>query len=190
MKYYIADTHLCHANIIRLDKRPFKDVDEMEREIIARQNARVQKSDEVYILGDFCWKTADDWRRILPKLNGKKFLIKGNHDLNHMPTDIRNMFEGPVMGIKEIKDGDRTVIMSHYPLLSYKHDYDENVYMLYGHVHCTMEFDAIKEAVKTVTAVNHKAGYDYKGQLYNCWCGYLNYAPATLDEIINNPLTH
>ena len=190
MKFYISDTHFGHFNILRFDERPWTTVESMEEDMITRWNAKVKKSDEVYIIGDFCWRTADDWRRILRKLNGKKFLIRGNHDLNQIPADIRGMFAGPVQHIKEVRDGDKTVILCHYPLLSYKHDLDPNVVMLYGHVHTTMEFEAIKKAIETTKQVNHSCGYDYKGNLYNCWCGFLDYTPATLEEIMNNPLTH
>jgi len=90
----------------------------------------------------------------------------------------------------EIKDEGRVVLMSHYPMIVYKHDVNSNVYMLYGHVHSTHEFDAIKEAVKTMKAFYSDSDYSYQGNLFYCWCGFSDYAPATLDEIINNRLTH
>ena len=31
MNYYIADTHFGHKNVLRLDHRPFADVEQMER---------------------------------------------------------------------------------------------------------------------------------------------------------------
>ena len=48
--YYIADLHLRHANVIRLDGRPFTNIEEMEAEIIRRWNKRVTPQDTVYIL--------------------------------------------------------------------------------------------------------------------------------------------
>lgn len=54
MNYYISDTHFGHANIINFDKRPFKNTEEMERELISRWNSVVTSADTTYILGDFC----------------------------------------------------------------------------------------------------------------------------------------
>ena len=55
MNYYISDLHIGHANAINLDKRPFKDLNEMNDAIFNNWNARVRTDDTVYILGDFIW---------------------------------------------------------------------------------------------------------------------------------------
>lgn len=57
MKYYISDMHLGHKNVLEFDKRLFADVDEMDRALIELWNARVQKDDEVYIIGDFQYRS-------------------------------------------------------------------------------------------------------------------------------------
>lgn len=48
--------------------------------MIARWNAIVTPEDTIYHLGDVAMHTAP-MKRILPRLNGKKILIIGNHDL-------------------------------------------------------------------------------------------------------------
>lgn len=54
MKYFIADMHFGHEDIISFSNRPFKNVLEMNNELIKLWNETVQSSeDEVYILGDF-----------------------------------------------------------------------------------------------------------------------------------------
>lgn len=53
--FYIADTHFGHANILRFDQRPFKDLEEMHDVLIDNWNRVVASADWVYILGDFCW---------------------------------------------------------------------------------------------------------------------------------------
>ena len=56
MNYYIADLHLGHSRIIGLDGRPFADVDEMDRVLMGNWNRKVGPDDDVYILGDFCYR--------------------------------------------------------------------------------------------------------------------------------------
>ena len=57
MKLYISDLHFGHRNVIGFDHRPFSDVEEMDRVLISLWNSRVSKDDEVYIIGDFCYRT-------------------------------------------------------------------------------------------------------------------------------------
>ena len=89
--FYIADTHFGHKNIINFDNRPFSSTKEMEDVIVKNWNSVVTNDDDVYILGDFCWDKEDEWIRILNRLNGRKFLIKGNHDLRQMSQKLKNM---------------------------------------------------------------------------------------------------
>ena len=50
MFFYTSDLHLGHVNVIRFDKRPFADVEEMDQYIINRWNDRVSEDDTVYIV--------------------------------------------------------------------------------------------------------------------------------------------
>lgn len=90
--FYIADYHFGHANVIRFDKRPFNSAEEMDKTMIDNWNDVVGKDDTVYILGDFCWNTEERWIEILDQLNGKKVLIRGNHDLKTMSQQLRSKF--------------------------------------------------------------------------------------------------
>ncbi len=79
MIYYISDTHFGDERIIKLSKRPFSDVDEMNKVLIKKWNDKVSACDDVYIVGDFAFndKIAND---ALDYLNGQLHLIIGNHD--------------------------------------------------------------------------------------------------------------
>lgn len=181
--FYTSDLHFGHGNIIAFDGRPFKSLKEMEDTIISRWNERVQPGDRVYILGDFCWNTGDEWKRLLNLLNGEKHLILGNHDGRRMPSDVRKFFAS-ISDYKEINDDGRTVIMSHYPMPFYRADYGDDVYHLYGHVHVTIEEDLLQEIRALILRKDRRGKPQNKCHFYNAWCGYYNYAPATLDEII------
>ena len=54
MKYYIADTHFGHENIMKHCNRPFDSVEEMDKTIIKHINEIVGPGDDLYILSDFC----------------------------------------------------------------------------------------------------------------------------------------
>lgn len=80
MRWFIADTHFNHHNIITYDNRPFKDIMHMENEIVGRWNKTIKSEDTVYHLGDFAFGTIELQKEIYAKLNGEKILIRGNHD--------------------------------------------------------------------------------------------------------------
>lgn len=81
MKYFIiSDTHFGHKNIIKYCDRPFKNVEEMDKTLIENWNKTVSNQDTVLHLGDFALCSKERARQIMSQLNGKKILIKGNHD--------------------------------------------------------------------------------------------------------------
>jgi calcineurin-like phosphoesterase family protein len=83
-KFLIADTHFNDANIIRFENRPFKDVSDMNRKIIDNWNSVVTDNDEVFVAGDIGIDAPNNYLGGLVKaLNGRKYLINGNHDNNY-----------------------------------------------------------------------------------------------------------
>lgn len=79
--FLIADSHFCHEGIIRLCGRPFSDVSEMDAAMVDSWNAVVRKDDTVIHLGDFAHRAAADrLPKLFNALNGRKHLIRGNHD--------------------------------------------------------------------------------------------------------------
>ena len=82
MIYFTSDTHFYHNNIVQLCDRPFRDYDEMHRTLVLNWNSMVRDTDEIYILGDFIHKgNGEEANKILKKLKGKKYLIRGNKRL-------------------------------------------------------------------------------------------------------------
>ena len=80
LRYYISDLHFFHDKVIRLDKRSFESLEEMNEQMVLRWNRRVKKNDQVVILGDFIVGDVREANRILERLNGRLYLILGNHD--------------------------------------------------------------------------------------------------------------
>ena len=184
MNRYISDLHLCHANVIKFDNRPFSSLEEMHNTIISNWNSVVEKNDTTYILGDFCWGKEDDWINFLETLNGKKVLIKGNHDLKSPSPKVRKYFLD-IKDMKTIKDNGRKILMAHTPQPMFPCAYNENCYMLYGHVHNTREERFTRDLRARLRNSCGEPGYN-RGQFYNvgCMMPWINYTPRTLDEII------
>ena len=81
MRYYIADLHFFHENMnTRMDRRGFKSVEEMNEYMIEKWNGKVRKNDDVIIIGDLSWGNAEETNALLKRLNGRLYLIQGNHD--------------------------------------------------------------------------------------------------------------
>ncbi len=195
MRYYIADNHFFHAAMIdKMDCRGFESGEAMNEYMISQWNSKVRKNDEVVILGDFSIGKAPETNAVLKRLNGKLYMITGNHDkyLEHGDFD-RNRFVW-IKPYEEMQDNKRKVVLSHYPIMCYNGQYrlDEHnnpkVYMLYGHVHNTMDERLISQfqEITRQTSVT-----DYKGEtrpipchMINCFCMYSDYVPLTLDEWI------
>ena len=78
--WFTSDTHFNHRNIIPYERQHYSDVDEMNRDLIARWNARVQAGDIIYHLGDFALGSFGDLAPIVEQLNGDIQLCLGNHD--------------------------------------------------------------------------------------------------------------
>ncbi|MDX9695412.1 MAG: metallophosphoesterase [Bacteroidales bacterium] len=80
MIFYTADLHFGHKNILEYCDRPFQNVNEMNETLIQNWNNVVTKNDAVYVLGDMFFYELPAQKQIMKKLNGKKILIRGNHD--------------------------------------------------------------------------------------------------------------
>jgi calcineurin-like phosphoesterase family protein len=83
--FVTADPHFSHWGVCKFLRddgtklRPWDNPDEMDEALVTYWNETVRPKDTVYVLGDFCIN-----RRGLQnagKLNGRKILVKGNHDV-------------------------------------------------------------------------------------------------------------
>ena len=176
MIYYIADMHFGHKNILKYDKRPFADTEQMDKEIIRRWNERVNDDDTVYVLGDAFFRGEGRSLEIMNRLNGYKHLIRGNHDRNN--GKMLKMWES-VCEYEEIKDGEQLVVLSHYPMMFYNHQHDGAV-MLYGHVHNTREWELVEKWQRELWRIGIPARIINVG----CMMEYMDYTPRTLEELL------
>lgn len=181
---YIADCHFGHSEVLLFDHRPFSDIVQMEEGMCMLWNSAVQKSDTVYILGDFISGNTDERLRIVRKLNGTKVLIKGNHDPTYYPNELKKHFL-EITRYKEIVDKNRKVILSHFPLLFHAQSGNPQCYMLCGHVHNSVENKLLEKWVKELHSITDTS-FKPCGQIINvgCMLPWMRYTPRTLDEIV------
>lgn len=186
MRYYIADCHFGHDRTRILDNRGFSSVDQMDKEMVYIWNNIVRKKkDEVVILGDLSVLKGEEVNHLLKQLNGRKYLVTGNHDMRFLHDkkfDV-SLFEW-IKPYAELRDNNRTVVLSHYPVICYNGQYKGNkTYMLYGHVHNTADYQNVKHFVKE-TRNSISGGINIPCNMINCFTVFSGYRPLTLDEWI------
>jgi len=196
MRYYISDLHYYHKNLLdRMDNRGFSTIEDMHEYMIAKWNEKVKKGDEVVILGDFSVGKGAETNAVLEKLQGRKFLVRGNHDKF---LDCRRFEQSHfewIESYKELNDNNRKVVLCHYPLFCYNGQYrttaegEPKTYMLYGHVHNTFDEVLITE-FQNRTRMHKRKVYGQEEPIHipcnmiNCFCMFSDYEPLTLDEWI------
>lgn len=79
MRYFTADFHAFHWNIIDYCKRPFTRYD-MHDKMVALWNETVKPEDEVVILGDLGKASSSQMKALFSRLNGTLDVYCGNHD--------------------------------------------------------------------------------------------------------------
>lgn len=135
--YFTSDTHFGHANIIKYSKRPFKDAREMDEALIANWNMRVRPEDQIYHLGDFGFGREEYLDKILSRLNGVKYFIRGNHD-KAMKGKILDHFEW-TKDYYELNVNGQKMILCHYPMVTWNKA-RHGSWMLHGHCHHSLDY--------------------------------------------------
>jgi len=170
--YFISDPHFGHKNIIKYANRPFTSVDEMDETIIKNWNGMIGKTDEVYILGDVSLTNSERTKEILNRLNGRLYLIKGNHEKSVMSSkENRDRFEW-IKDYYELKyeyNGKRNmIVMCHYAMRVWNKSH-HGAYHLYGHSHDSLEYEQWGKSMDV--------GIDSAARIFG------EYRPFTFDEI-------
>ncbi len=135
--FFTADTHFGHTNIIRYCGRPFESKEEHDETMIKNWNSVVTSRDHVYHLGDVGFGEPSDLYRVLERLHGKIYLIKGNHDGPALrePAAKRFQFIKDVHFLKTQHENKKVeIFLSHYAHRSWPKS-NHGCYHLWGHSH-------------------------------------------------------
>jgi calcineurin-like phosphoesterase family protein len=124
-----SDQHFNHSKIIDYCDRPFDDVTEMNNALVQKYNEHVSTGDVVYHLGDIGFGKMVF--KYIDQLNGKKILIKGNHDRSFSNRDLLQHFSSvhPTLRLTDIPK---------YEAIDLIHDpaqYRGDNFLVNGHVH-------------------------------------------------------
>lgn len=154
----------------------------MDAELIRRWNATVGTGDLVYMLGDMFWMAPKYAIPILRSMNGQKIMIRGNHDRTD-GSEFAKCF-AKITDYLEVRDGDRNIVLCHYPIPCYKNHYYEWLHF-YGHVHSSFEWNMMENTQRLM-----KELYGKKSFMVNvgAMMPYMNYTPKTADEIVSGYL--
>lgn len=131
--WFTSDTHFYHENILHFCSRPFRDITDMNETLIRRWNETVPPDSFVFHLGDFAFGGSMEWNEVISRLNGRIYLILGNHDMKQIKQGVMGRFEHVTQQMT-IRVGGQTVVLNHNPFLAYGGAY-RNVWQLFGHVH-------------------------------------------------------
>ena len=151
MIFVIPDTHLGHESIKKYCNRP----DNFEKLIEKNWNEIITDNDTVLHLGDMALDEC--WIKRLGNWNGKKILVRGNHDEMPMDSYMKVGFTAVVEEITMNIDN-LIILFSHRP--KFDHDCDINIH---GHQHNLAVYD--KKRLYLPLSIEH-----------------MGYKPLALDE--------
>jgi calcineurin-like phosphoesterase family protein len=166
--FFTSDTHFYHKNIIKYENRPFNSVEEMNTAMIENWNETVEPNDEVYILGDFAFADGKTVNELLKRLNGKKYLIKGNHDSFLRDKDFDKSLFAWVKDYHVLNYNNHKYVLFHYPIKVWDCKHHDAIHC-YGHVHSKM--------------VNHHKFLDDLVNAYNVGVDVNDFTPISIDDL-------
>lgn len=165
MIYFTSDLHFDHMNILSYCARPFATVQEMNETIIENYNRRVKAKDVCYILGDTMIRDTDNAKECLRRLNGRKYLVNGNHDFF---KDDGTVFEW-IKDYYKLRWNHKKFILCHYPFLSWD-GMNNGSYCLHGHQHNKPEYN---NGMRAAGLKRYDVGVDAN-----------QFAPVSIEDII------
>lgn len=131
---FTSDLHFSHKKFVTLKFRPhFNTVDEMNETIVGNWNEVVNKRDRVYLLGDVALGRPEAAAKLLKRLNGRIYLIRGNHDDVAEHKLVAPRFEW-IKDLHYFQVEKQKIMLCHYAMRSWRAMHHGS-WMLFGHSH-------------------------------------------------------
>lgn len=128
--FFTADTHFGHEAMVHFCSRP-KDFEEL---IVKNWNNTVRKTDCILHLGDISLESKTNTMETCHRLNGMKYLIRGNHDSGSVSwyKDCGFIVVESIYKLFKDKYGHfMPVLFTHEPVM----DLPKGWYNIHGHLH-------------------------------------------------------
>lgn len=178
--FFASDHHFGHANILNFVQhdgkpcRPFTTLENMHETMIENHNRVVRDQDTVYFLGDVAIPRKG--LQFIARLNGKKRLVMGNHDV-FVKNQNRDYFAAGFDQVSAFKKFDRFVC-THVPV--HPDSLGRWGVNVHGHTH--------NNCMKLARGVDARTGavvYSDKNdpRYFNVCVENINYTPISLEEI-------
>lgn len=123
-----GDTHLGHRWMA--ERRGFPTVEAHDEAIVTGWNERTGPRDTIYVLGDWSFHNLERAREYFKRLNGRKHLIRGNHDR----PGYEDFGWASVTDLRKISVDGQSLVLCHYPMLTWQNAH-YGTWHLHGHTH-------------------------------------------------------
>lgn len=135
--WFTSDLHFLHKRIVEFTNRGKDTTTELHDEWLTDYwNSTVDRGDRVFHTGDFSFGSKyEQVASQLRKLNGQKFLIKGNHDSQKILDQLKK--DNLIQNWKhydEIKVAGVSTCLFHFPITAWHRQY-YGAWHLHGHCH-------------------------------------------------------
>lgn len=171
--YWVSDLHLNDLDCFRYDRyKYFSDIVSYHNYIMRRWNQKVKSTDTVIMVGDIgspIFTTLD----ILLYLKGRKILVIGNHDEDHL-NYYRNVFDS-MSYVNYTNVNGVWVCSRHIPVAKQSIIRSKADYFVHGHHHVYNEITWRAGAYSLLDTNKYNACIDLN-----------NYEPCTLQELKYN----
>jgi len=170
---FIGCLHLNHKWMAQ--HRGFQDEFYHDEKLIDTWNSVINKKDLTYILGDVTMEENDHYY-MLDRLNGRKIVVLGNHDLPKHVRELLNYVES-VAGMVDYKG----FCLTHAPIhVSEIGSYRGNIH---AHIHENILADF--EVNRMYSDKEDNPIIFTKGKYYNVDAKLIEFKPKTIEELLN-----
>ncbi|NCC07535.1 MAG: hydrolase [Clostridia bacterium] len=134
MIYFTSDLHFFFKKFSRVGTRVFDSFEEKNEFLVTQWNSVVSEKYEVYILGDVSNGGGAETAEIIRRLNGKKYLVRGNND-HYLddPTFDETVFEW-CKDYYELHTMGTKFILFHFPIEVWCGCKNNRIH-IHGHLH-------------------------------------------------------